>query len=509
MSFWGFAFLISAMVAKTSFAATLLEDFGTLDHADLIQSNGVWNVVDRSARAQAFANGDIQSIRPIDFGNGSDGAVNSSNGYVFDTDAHPNGYHFQSLSITGGSISVKGSHPLVIRSLSAITITPPLRVNGARGADGSTNGIASVGGAAVTCLAKGSGGGSASLAMASNGGNALNSNGVLEANTRGLGQVGGSYVGPVPTPGPIESQIPTFTGPAFYDFDTDPSHDFICGTGGAGGGAYATISSDFASGGAGGGGGGILKLVAVGDIQVGVTEAKGGDGGNGIQLSNGACSGSGTAGFGGVIFFQSLKSLSTSVDPDVLGGHSGESPCFVGGHGDMLLGYVRGDLNSASSAPSWVVLPYGSYATEKVPANLQSFVQSKAYDLGVLNASFSEETITSTGTVTMSYAGSSDGVSFSGFSSLNSLNNRGYRFLKWKATFTNPSSGGAAPKISNLKLSYTDLGLSKLDAKLFAGCGTLVASGARSSNRESNTAGILFTLFGICACYGISRLRLR
>jgi hypothetical protein len=496
---FGNLFLISvfSMTASTS-AATFTENFNTLDHADQAHSTGIWNVIDHSIRAQAYADGANVSTRTIDAGDGSDGVVNSSSGFTFDTDSHPNGYQFQSLAITGGTITVVGSHPLIIKSLQGITITPALKVNGADGANGTLSGATASGGAAVTCQAKGGNGGSANGSAASSGGNAVYSTGATEASSGGVGQIGGAYSAT------IESQTATFSGPAGYDFDTSPATDFICGTGGAGGGGYSLNGTEFASGGGGGAGGGIMKLIAVGDIQVGVTEAKGGNGGNGVQLSNSACSGSGTGGYGGVIFFQTLGNLTTGVDPDVSGGQSGSSPCF-GGNGIMLLGFARGDLNSVGAAPGWIVV---SYATEKVPSNLTSFVQSSAYDLGVLNASLSDENITSTGNVTMTYAGSADGVRFSDFAPLESMSNRGYRYIKFRANFTNPAAGNVAPDVSAVSFSFTDLGLSQLDIKLLAGCGTMSAARHSPSSSESNAAGVLFTLFGILTCYGMSRFRL-
>jgi len=484
---------------------TLTEDFTTLDHADPANSTGVWNAVDHSARARAYANGSIESTRPIDFGDGSDGVVNSASGYVFNTDTHPSGYSFQSLSITGGTVTVVGSHALVIRSLSTITIVPPIQVNGANGEDGDASGLARPGGPAVTCLAKGGDGGSATATVPSNGGDAVYSAGIAEASTQGVGQFGGAYSSAV------ESQLVTgATGSSGYDFDTDPANDFICGTSGAGGGGD-TMSTEYASGGSGGAGGGRMALIAVGDIQVGATEARGGMGGNGLPLSDGSCSGTGTGGYGGVIFFQTLGNLSTGVDPDVTGGNSGTSPCFTSGNGLMLDGFARGDLNSSNSPPSWDVV---SYATDAVPSNLQSFVQSKAYDLGVLNASFSNEVVDHTGDVTVTYAGSSDGVSFSDFGDLPSVSDQGYRYVKFRATFTNPTSGNVAPQMTGLHLTYTDAGLASVDAKLFAGCGTLAAVGKGShhrsspSSKQTDEVGVLFTLLALMLFYGISRSRM-
>jgi len=491
---------VLCVIPSSAFAlSTLTEDFTTLDHADPVNSTGIWNIVDHSARARAYANGAVESTRPIDFGDGHDGIVDTSNGYVFNTDTHPNGYSFQSLSITGGTVTVVGSHALVIRSLSTITITPPLQVNGADGESGDPSGGAHSGGAAVTCSARGGDGGGATATTASNGGDTVYSTGATEASTHGVGQFGGAYASGV------ESQIPSFTGPGGYDFDTDPANHFICGSSGAGGGGD-TMSTEYASGGSGGAGGGRMALIAVGDIQVGATEARGGVGGDGVQLSDGSCSGTGTGGNGGVIFFQTLGNLSTGVDPDVRGSDSGTSPCFAG-NGVMLDGYARGDLNSANSTPGWEVV---SYATEQVPASLQSEVQSKAYDLGVLNASFSNEVIDHTGDVTVTYAGSPDGVSFSDFGDLQSVSNQGYRYLKFRATFTNPSSGNVAPKMTGLHLTYSDAGLTSVDAKLFAGCGTLASGGAKhGESKQLDEAGTLFTLLALMLFYGISRFRMK
>ena len=503
------AFLLIALLVKVEMAsgATLVEDFSTLDHADPSNSTGVWNSVDHSARAQAFANS--ESTRPIDFGDGRDGTVNTANGYVFNTDVHPNGFNFQSLAISGGTIQIIGSHPLVIRSLTTIDITPSIQVNGANGDPGRADGLSVSGPKAVTCHADGGSGGGATAATPSNGEDGFQGSGSSDPGTHGTGQSGGSYSGSVDA---IESSLLP-NGP---NFDSSPATDFLCGTGGAGGGGF-TNGASFGSGGAGGAGGGVLKIVAVGDIHLAATEAKGGNGGDKApNLNSPTCTGVGMGGFGGVIFFQTLGGLYTSVDPDVSGGHwgaqtPGANDC--NGSGNVWDGFDRGDTASTGNRPTWVNSSSASavyYDTDRVPAGVQSQVQSKSYDLGVLNASFATETVNSTGAVSMSYAGSSDGVSFSAFGSLQAMSNQGYRYLKFRATFTSPAGGGVAPKVTGLSIPYTDSGLASLNTKIFAGCGTLALTGAKdkSSDSKSDEAGVLFTLVALSLLYGMSRLRL-
>jgi len=501
-------FLLPAQIILLVFSAkvcagTLVEDFTTLSHADLANSTGVWDTVTPQARAQAFANAAVDAAaRPIDFGNGSDGVVNSSTGFTFNTDTHPNGYQFQSLTITGGTITVVGSHPLAIRSLSNITISPALQVNGPDGGAGSLNGLTVAGQNVATCLAKGGDGGSATISTAANGGDAVFSGGGTDPVTHGIGQIAGVYNSA------IESNISGTSGSAGFDFDTSPALDFICGTSGAGGGGYTTNGGAFGSGGAGGAGGGVMKLIAIGDINVGITEAKGGNGGNGVTVGAGpVCSGTGTAGYGGVIFFQTLANLITGVDPNVNGGTSGTSACFVLGNGTVVAGLDRGDTNSTGARPAWTGGAV-AFDTDIVPANLQSFVQSTAYDLRVLNANFTTDNTTSAGTVTMTYAGSIDGVNFSSFTNLTSLNNKGYRFIKFRATFTNPGAAGVAPKVTQVSIPYTDAGLANLDMKLSAGCGTLALVGGKS-NRKSDETGFTLTLFWILLAYGSVRFQRR
>lgn len=166
--------LLLLWISSGAFAATvsggkLVEDFTSLDGGDFQTSTGLWNVIDHVAQAGAVANG--LSTRPISFGDGSDGALTLSSGssYTFNTDQHPNGYNFTSVSIDSGvTLNVTGSKPLIIRSLSTATISSTLSVDGEFGAlstagdavaNGSIPGTGPTGGPGHACAGTGGNGG--------------------------------------------------------------------------------------------------------------------------------------------------------------------------------------------------------------------------------------------------------------------------------------------------------------------------------------------------------------
>jgi len=492
--------MLVLLLAGSAQAGTIVEDFTTLNYADLQNSTAVWNIIDHSARSAAFANGAVDATRPISFGDGSDGVVNSSTGFNFNTDSHPAGYNFQSLTISGGVINVSGSHPLIVRSLSTITIGSAVSATGLDGDPGNISGAAIIGKAAKTCSAKGGDGGSAVVAAGSNGAFGIQSDGTSDATSSpGLGETGVVYNPSVEAGGSV-------TGPASNDFETTPAASFIGGTSGPGGGGFSDGTTNFASGGSGGAGGGVLKIVSVGDLTLGATLAKGGNGGNGVTINAAPCSGNGSGGNGGVIFLQTLGTLVTAPDPDVSGGNSGVSSCSPASI-QGLAGFDRGDTSSTSVRPAWAT-GAGSFDTDIVPPTLQSFVQSKAYDLGTLNVGFSTApTLTIVApapgsAVAATYAASVDGNTFSAFTSdITTLSNLGYRFLKFRVTFTNPTAAGVAPKITKVSIPYSEMGLAKLDIKLSPGCATIQdinqknGGKKRPTNPATDVEGALSALF--------------
>lgn len=135
MRFSRFA-LITLVLPTAVEAATLVEDFTDISRCDLTVTTGVCNTIAGYARASAFAGS--SATRPLLFGDGSDGVVDTSSGYTFDTDAK-SVYQFRSLNITGGSVSVIGKRPLIIRSLGVVQISSAINIAGGPGDNGSTS----------------------------------------------------------------------------------------------------------------------------------------------------------------------------------------------------------------------------------------------------------------------------------------------------------------------------------------------------------------------------------
>src|SRR4051794_38522021 len=92
--------IFAFFLVSSAQGGTLTEDFTSSGHADFTATTGLWNTVDRVAQAAVVAS--TAPVTTVDFGNGSDGALNSSTGYTFDTGTHPNGYNFTSVSISAG-----------------------------------------------------------------------------------------------------------------------------------------------------------------------------------------------------------------------------------------------------------------------------------------------------------------------------------------------------------------------------------------------------------------------
>jgi hypothetical protein len=464
------AFLLGSSTggAATISSGFLIEDFSSLTGADISGTTGVWNAASGIARLAAFA--DANASKPIDFGDGHDGVIETSAGYHFDTDAHPEGFNFISLKITGGPVTVSGSHALVIRSLGDVVIASPISLQGTDGQNGRTLGLATTAplpGRAVTCSAHGGAGGFISgMPSDGDGSDGKESSGIPEA---------GAFHGTLNTAGGwnggVDSGEP-FSGPASGEFES--AGNFICGTGGSGGGAYS-FGGNTASGAAGGGGGGRIRVAAVGNVSVHSINASGGNGGNGADFAGADCSGIGGAGIGGAVWLQALGTLSSAVAPNVDSGTSGSSACAGAGLPASLTGFRRGD-SAPGQRPAW---PGGThYDTDRVPANTSSVILSKGYDLGTWNAGFfGVPTISQTlngGSIAVQYSGSADNVMFSGFvSDITSLSNQGYRYLRFKISMTSAPIATASPEVTAVAVPYEDLGLRSLEFNLSSGCGTV------------------------------------
>ncbi len=468
----------------------LVEDFSTLEKADLANSTGFWNVASGAVEAKRCAsNTIIPACAPLDFGDGHDGVLESTNGYTFNTDTHPDGYSFVSVNITGGTITVTGSNPLVIRSLKNVNIVPAIRVNGGNGANGSNDNAATEqatpGGVAVASKATGGTGGAATAGTQTAGGNARDYDGTINPGTGGAAGGGNGLVGA--------------SFPSNADFFEDATSDFYGGSSSGGGGGR--LNGNYASGGGGGAGGGMIRVVAAGNISLGAPiEAKGGNGGNGGKdgVPN-ACAGDGAGGHGGVVWLQALGSISSPSPPDISGGNGGDNGCNAAGVAGNP-GVYRGD--SASGSPAgWS----NGFATMDVLAAQSYSVQSRVYDLGTVNAVFNETpTVVMTsngGALDIAYSGSADGIIFTPFNpDIRALNHRNIRYLRFKVTLTTAGAAGPSPKVSKITIPYAES-----EFHLSGGCGI---GSTQTKDQDGPWSTVFWSLLWITGYLAICRYRL-
>jgi hypothetical protein len=456
----------------------LTEDFTDVTRWNSTASTGLWNMVTHAAQAGRVTGG--LATQPLSFGDGSDGIVNSSTGYNFNTDSHPNGYNFVSLNISAGIIQVAGSAPLVIRSLSTINIVPTLSVKGLDGSSGSTSSTTGLlGGSSIASLCAGGKGGNTANTPAGDGGYGLTYNGTTDSMTPPGAGFSGAANNATAASGPLD-------GPQLTNL-WEVSPNFRCGAGGAGGGGHIN-GGNHATGGAGGAGGGTMRLLAVGTINYGILDATGGSGGAGA--TDGFCSSSGAGGNGGAIWLQTLQTANGKLLTENAGANP-NNPCSIAAGGGFS-GYDRTDMESSSTAGA-------SFTTQYVAPSQTYVVQSLGYDLGTHNANFSVaptvQTTLNGGSIQLSYSGSIDGLTYtSSTADITTLSNRGFRYIKFGMIIQTAPTTGQSPQLNSISIPY-----SELEFHLTSGCGTIQDNKNRSGrSRQSaagNLAGLLSTLF--------------
>jgi hypothetical protein len=450
ISLLGVALSTSSAHAFTISSGTFTENFSDPSYFDSTNSTGLWNAGASTPGAEGgrFANQD--PTKPITFGDGSDGTVNTSSGYTFNTDTHPNGYNFVKLTITGGTITVTGSNRLIIRSLTTVTISPTVTLSGSAGTISQNGaGTSSPGGTAgPTCITHGGAGGDTSPG-----------NGQLGTETGAVSETGGTGNSGATSGTAGSASANSSASPVVFE----TAGSIVCGSGGAGGGGHAG-STPIGTGGGGGGGAGTLQIAATGNINVTSVVAQGGAGGDAITNS-GRCTGAGAGGGGGTVWFQTLGSITAPAsDPNIAGGLGGSNAGCGGATSAGLDGVVRGDVAG--------VTPWSfGYNTTNYIASSTYTIQSRAYDLGTENVGFFQApTVTSSGAVIagyplVEYAGSSNGTTFSSFSSnILTLSNKGYRYLKWRITLQT-NGAAATQRVTGISISFAELGI-----RLIGGC---------------------------------------
>ncbi len=478
----------------TGAGGTLVEDFTTDRFADYSASTGLWDLPDHKIRAGVVADAaGSGAARPISFGDGSDGVLASATGATFDTNAHPNGFNFKSINITAGTITVTGSNPLVIRSLSTVDIAAPVvfSLDGQGDIAGSISGVANgstsgpAGGTAVTCGAAGGNGGDAAPLTSGNGADGRLSDGTADAATGGA-----AHDDTAQGAGGADSaaqSIPALL-PDAATFDTT---GFVCGPGGGGGGGDTSGSGGaYGTGGAGGGGGGRVRIVSVGTMTVTpVITAHGGKAGKGADVAA-ICAGNGAGGNGGSVWLQTLSTM-TATAPDVAFGVGNTNSCNVAPVDGFNTGATRLDFSGAAK-DTVLAAPNQTYV-----------VQSKGYDLGTLNAGFSGATITSSSgagsTPVVEFAGSADGASFGAFTNdITQLSGKSFRFVRFRVTLRTGGAAGNTPEVTRIALDYSDFGLEKLELKLSPGCGTITGLSDGPGSARMKLLGMQVTLAWLC-----------
>ncbi len=496
-----FSFFFAIPVAHSAPGSlTFVEDFSDIDHADLAQSTGFWDVAAGMARAAVVANG--SPARPLNFGRGGDGVLVTSNGVTFDTMAHT-AFEFRSISITGGSITVLGTNPLILRSLGPVTITPPLDVGGGTGGNGTTA-------TQATPLAGGARGSAiTTLASGGSGGISRDVTSIDREGLRGLLVTGIAWTFISPARGnifmPEGAASPALDGASGQDSssstvgDFDLVGSFVGGSGGGAGGAYLNTGGGTlrAGGAGGGGGGGVIQIVAGGPIQLGAAPlgltilAHGGKGGDraaspGPTLAT-QCSGAGGGGAGGSIWLQTLQTITTTSVPEVDGGLTGgltsPAPCSAATQAAGLAGLRRGDQGSGG-APWSDLATCGAGAgcgTQNAAANQTDTLVSHPYDLKTFNAFFPDTPqITQTlngGAIQILYSGSSDGARYGDETpTLSDLSYKNNRYLRFRILITTAGAIAPSPFVKQIAFTYDDAGPSQLTVSLAAGCGSLRAS---------------------------------
>ncbi|MEK7355116.1 MAG: hypothetical protein AAB250_01605 [Bdellovibrionota bacterium] len=293
------------------------------------------------AITSSFAIGDGRhgSFGLATFLNFHDGTYNNDGIIRINTDTYPD-LQFTDFTLpTGYQLVPTGSRPLVIRSLSTVTIAGQIVCSGGVGGDigsalipsgGAARCGGSMGGRAGTALLNATAGSQSTSNPSVAGGGAGTSQGDGDG---GGGGAGMDQSAPGPSVG-INGGITAGGGGIAGLGGTDSSFATEGGGAGGGGGSAFTDGSDpaGASTGAGGGaGGGSVYLYSVGDMIVaGTISADGGAGGGGLAPAKG---GGGGGGGGGSILMYSAGTITINGITTAVGGIGGTSPGGDGGVG--------------------------------------------------------------------------------------------------------------------------------------------------------------------------------
>jgi hypothetical protein len=361
----------------------------------------VWNqvlgVVHPTLQVTQFMAG----FTPLDIsvGDGSDGPFDhttyaqfsaggdiSGNIIRLDTSAHPILQVTQFTLDAGWTLQPTGGNPLVIESLSTVTVLGTIDCQGGNGtaAAGGTNGTGGVG----RCGGKNGGDGGPANLPGTNGSDAGAAvTGGIGGNLAPVvgGGGGGSWSAASP---PTNGANSSASGGQAGTFFSDPQ--FLTVAGGAGGGGGSGDAA--AAGGGGGAGGGVVLIRAVGDVDIGATAGPpyvgyilvgGGNGGNA-----GGTGGPGGGGGGGSVQIFTAGALNLiNADPagasQAPGGGGGTNAAAAGGTGGLGRSWVSTSTFFTGGTGTYSPIeefPVNTGQTEFSPST--QFVITRSFDTG-------------------------------------------------------------------------------------------------------------------------------
>lgn len=434
----------------------------------------------------------------VDFGDGSMGSFNSTTYSRFGTVTGAGPYViwintnvYSTLNLTdfnlasGDTIYPTGTNPLVIKSLSDISINGIIDCKGASGTNASASSSTLSAGGTGRC-GGGNGGNGATSSSAATAGSAgiatVISGGGAASGSAGAGGAGGAgfnWTNACGTPGTQASNgAGAGGGVATANYEDSA---FRNQGGGAGGGGGA-IGGGF-SGAGGGAGGGHIEIYAARNITVALTGKISVNGGNGGVSAGG--SGGGGGGAAGSIRLAAGGTINVTVGGTSLisigsGGTGGTSATgSAGGNGASGRDWLTDSLGDACFSPECELKNQGiSLNNGTVLYKTGLFTSTTgAYDLRNYHTTLTNlsQTVVNSGsgTVTISVDGSRNGFSndstgFQNISNISVLN--GSRYIRFKVDLNNTVA--ATPiTLDQIDVTYTP-GAQK-DFNYTSGCGTI------------------------------------
>lgn len=484
--------LILSAFGSTAISDEIAETFSSTSQWDLQNSTAILNftlgIVHPTLYVNDFDSGSGADDKSFDVGDGHHGAFTSARYSSFgtvtgtppaaiieiDTDS------LQELNVTefnlenGYTLKPIGSRPLVIKSLSDITISGVIDCSGSAGSNGSA--LAAGSGGTGRCGGGDGGIGSSILATpASNGvaggaGIGGGVGGTTDGGNAGNGGGGGGAYSivfggytPIDGEGSVGSAGTHGPNDDFSNVDSG-----LVGGGGSGGGGGGAGSTSLGAG--GGAGGGVILLYAVRDIIVDATGEVRANGGNGGILAAGNGGAGGGGGGGSILFFagRTIDFLGASGPPYRVTANKGTAPVSngkdggAGGEGRTWL--VDGDDAGAQGVPNGALDDPISNLTSigKVQFDLAAkILLSKVIDLNSTKTSFNAlsavGSLVGGSTLTIEARGSNDNfvnsdsgwILSSGIAALD-----GYRYLQLRLTLDN-NDGTNYASVDSLTLDYT------------------------------------------------------